>query len=68
MERFVYKKSSAFQGQSQEIVDHIVAFGYNKPHFLYRNLQPQLNVAASAQRLTERKPLRFVFAGLFGVA
>lgn len=68
MERFVYKKSSAFQGQSQEIVDHIAAFGYDKPHFLYRNLQPQISVDSSALLLTERKPLRLVYAGLLGVA
>ncbi len=68
MEHFVYKKSSAFQGQSQEILDHIIDLGYNKPHFLYRNLQPQLSVASTAYHPTERKPLRLVYAGLLGVA
>ena len=40
MERFVYKKASAFFGQSDEILQHIQSFGHDKPRFLYRNLQP----------------------------
>ncbi len=72
MENFVYKKASAYQGQSKEIVDHIEQFGYHKPHFLYRNLQPaadeELSNFAAADTLVERKPLRLVYAGLLGVA
>ena len=70
MENFVYKKARAYQGQSQEIVDHIEQFGYHKPHFLYRNLQPVDNgeLPDSADTITDRKPLRLVYAGLLGVA
>ena len=72
MEKFVYKKATAYQGQSQEIIDHIERFGYNKPHFLYRNLQPaaegESGLDDSVAVLTDRKPLRLVYAGLLGVA
>ncbi len=71
MERFVYKKTSAYQGQSQEIIDHIEHFGYHKPHFLYRNLQPinkeTINSIETTPSLA-RSPFRLVYAGLLGVA
>lgn len=67
MERFVYKKASAIFGQSDEILRHIQSFGYSKPCFLYRNLQPQL-----VQRLStppeNRNTLKLAYAGLLGVA
>ncbi|MBR2238454.1 MAG: glycosyltransferase family 4 protein [Prevotella sp.] len=79
MEKFVYKKASAYQGQSQEIIDHIERFGYHKPHFLYRNLQPAppTNVTSPSLPIHSpftplsfppRTPLRLVYAGLLGVA
>jgi len=67
MERFVYRHASACQGQSQEIIDHIRAFGYGKPTFLYRNLQPQ-TVASDSAVAPRRDTLRIVYAGLLGVA
>ena len=68
MEKFVYKKTSAYQGQSQEIIDHVDAFGYKKPHFLYRNLQPYSPTGNDTIATTDREPLRLVYAGLLGVA
>ena len=66
MERFVYKKATAFQCQSQEIINHIKSTGQQQPCFLYRNLQPQLSGTLSSQ--TPRVPLKLVYAGLLGVA
>lgn len=66
MERFVYRHNSAYQGQSQEIVDHVSTMVPQKPHFLYRNLQPQAEAAAADT--ASRRPLKLVYAGLFGVA
>lgn len=71
MERFVYRHSTAWQGQSQEIVDHVKGFGFGKPHFLYRNLQPIVPVDDSVDEtrsLADRTRLRLVYAGLLGVA
>lgn len=68
MERFVYRHASAYQGQSQEIIDHIAAFGYNKPHFLYRNLQPSVSSREGDEATADRTKLRLVYAGLLGVA
>ena len=66
MERFIYKHASAIQGQSEEILNHIESFGYDKPHFLYRNLQPQ---SVSTEGMTpDRDKFKIVYAGLLGVA
>lgn len=65
MERFIYKNSDAHQGQSNEICEHIKSFGFNKPSFLYRNLQHSLT--HSIQK-NSRKPFKIVYAGLLGVA
>lgn len=67
MERFIYRHASACQGQSQEILDHVKSFGFNKPLYLYRNLQPgvsEINNNAGA----DRSCLKLVYAGLLGVA
>lgn len=66
MERFIYKHASAIQGQSEEILNHIESFGYNKPHFLYRNLQPQSVSTESTP--PDRDKFKIVYAGLLGVA
>lgn len=68
MEKFVYKNTTAYQGQSQEIITHVEEFGYKKPHFLYRNLQPNNSVNENYIPTADRKPLRLVYAGLIGVA
>lgn len=67
MERFIYRHASAYQGQSQEILDHVKSFGFSKPVFLYRNLQPsvlEINHSINADRTC----LKLVYAGLLGVA
>ena len=66
IERFLYKKASAYQGQSQQTIDHIESFIFNKQHFLYRNLQPQQN--AITQEVYDRSKFKIVYAGLLGVA
>ncbi len=67
MERFVYRHASACQGQSQEILEHVTNAGFNKPKFLYRNLQPCASV--SRQNISsDRTSLKLVYAGLLGVA
>ena len=66
MERFVYRNSSAVQGQSETIVEHIKAFEPDKPAFVYRNLQH--SVAAHFEERFKGQPLRIVYAGLLGVA
>lgn len=68
MENYVYKNTTAYQGQSQEIISHIETFGYEKPHFLYRNLQPHNQVDGEVLPIADREPLRLVYAGLLGVA
>jgi len=65
MERFVYRHTTIYQGQSREIIEHIKSFEPKKPHFLYRNLQPSVPVVTAHN---ERKPLKIVYAGLLGVA
>lgn len=67
MERFIYRHTTAYQGQSQEIIDHVEGFGLGKPHFLYRNLQKSL-LAQNPQACSDRSCLRLVYAGLLGVA
>jgi hypothetical protein len=67
MERFVYRHATVYQGQSQEIIDHVKAFGFAKPHFLYRNLQPTPIVTGKSSD-ADRTCLRLVYAGLLGVA
>ena len=67
MESFLYKHATAFQGQSQEIINHILAsLNADKPHFLYRNLQPQPKTTNATTE--SRDTLKIVYAGLLGVA
>lgn len=68
MERFVYAHTTAYQGQSQEIIDHIEGFGFGKPHFLYRNLQPNEAEGAPNGADADRTCIKLVYAGLLGVA
>lgn len=65
MERFIYRHSTMYQGQSNEIIRHIREFEPNKKHFLYRNLQHSVSANISHG---VRKPLKIVYAGLLGVA
>ena len=65
MEKFMYRHTIAYQGQSREIVEHVLDFEKSKPHFLYRNLQHDVSV--SIPKL-QRAPFKIVYAGLLGVA
>lgn len=65
MERFIYRHSTMYQGQSEEIVQHIQTFEPVKPSFLYRNLQQAVPITIAP---SPRQPLKIVYAGLFGVA
>ena len=66
VERYIYKNASAIMGQSQEILEHVLAMFPGKKTFLYRNLQPEhRGEVVSKKRNT---PLKIVYAGLFGVA
>lgn len=66
MERFLYRNTSAYQGQSQQIIDHIESFKFKKQYFLYRNLQPQQE--APTHKVGDRSCFKIVYAGLLGVA
>lgn len=66
IERFLYRKATACQGQSQEIVDYIKQYEPGKALFLYRNLQHRF--VLPNQSPVSRKPFKIVYAGLLGVA
>ncbi len=65
LERYAYRKAHFILGQSQEILDHIVALFPNKPSFLYRNF-PDFDLPIIQEK--KEGPVRFVYAGLMGVA
>lgn len=67
MERFLYRNTTACQGQSQEILDHFRSFNYDKPCFLYRNLQP-LHYCQAPHNAPRQDAIKIVYAGLLGVA
>lgn len=66
VEQFLYKKSYASIGQSNQIVNHLNVNGA-KRSWLYRN---GVNSSRFKQPMDfeERKPIRIVYAGLLGVA
>ena len=66
IERYIYIQSTAYQGQSQEIIDHVKPFAPQKRSFLYRNLQHDF--VLPRQDFHPRRPLKIVYAGLLGVA
>ena len=66
IERFLYRKATACQGQSKEIVDYIKRYEPGKASFLYRNLQHRFVLPNHPP--SSRKPFRIVYAGLLGVA
>lgn len=65
-EKYLYKKSDAVLGQSNEILQHIATFE-EKPSkmFLYRNLQRYEMNKEFKKRGT---PVKIVFSGMLGVA
>ena len=66
IERFLYRQATAYQGQSQEIVDYVQRFVPGKVSFLYRNLQHDFDLPP--QPTISRSPFKIVYAGLLGVA
>lgn len=66
IERFLYRKATAYQGQSKEIVDYIKQYEPDKVSFLYRNLQHGFILPEQAS--FPRRPFKIVYAGLLGVA
>lgn len=66
IERFLYRKSTACQGQSKEIIDYIEQYEPGKASFLYRNLQHSF--ALPEQISFPKRPFKIVYAGLLGVA
>lgn len=66
IERFLYCKATAYQGQSKEIVDYIKQYEPDKTSFLYRNLQHRF--VLPKQVSSHRRPFKIVYAGLLGVA
>ncbi|MBQ8722172.1 MAG: glycosyltransferase family 4 protein [Paludibacteraceae bacterium] len=65
IERFIYRKSDAILGQSNEILRHINEFESPKYKFLYRNLQ-KYDVNVEFHKKGE--VVKIVYAGLLGVA
>lgn len=66
IERFIYRNTTAYQGQSSEIINHIKGFEADKKSFLYRNLQK--DVTFSLPDTGNRESFKIVYAGLLGVA
>lgn len=66
MERFIYKYSDGFMGQSQEILDHVLKYRDCQRIFLYRNLQKNIEIDNVIRKKNKR--LKLVYAGLFGRA
>lgn len=66
VEKFMYRHTTAYQGQSETIIEHIKNFVPNKKSFLYRNLQHAIDIPIKNEQ--PRKPLKIVYAGLLGVA
>jgi glycosyltransferase involved in cell wall biosynthesis len=67
LEQFIYKKSTIILGQSNEIISHIHSFFPEKKCFLYRNYPDHDNVNLDFT-IDENQPIKFFYAGLFGVA
>ena len=66
LESMLYRRCDAVIGQSEEILKYILDRQPQKKSFLYRNLQPD---EKSREYCTVRhKPLKVVYAGMFGVA
>ena len=68
IERFMYRNADSVMGQSMEIVEHVLRMFPQKRTFLYRNLQPVVEVPSSATAKMRSCPMKIVYAGLFGVA
>lgn len=69
VEKGMYKRSSAFIGQSQETVDYLKERIPNKPVFLYRNLtKVDSSIWQYAKDKDEKQVFKIVYAGLLGLS
>lgn len=68
IERFMYKNADAVMGQSSEILEHVTRMFPKRRAFLYRNLQPLDEAFKSIVEKQRNRPMKIVYAGLFGVA
>ena len=64
-EKYLYRKSDAILGQSNEILEHVVRFKTSGKLFLYRNLQ-KYDIGMGEK--LPHFPLKVVFCGMLGVA
>lgn len=64
IEKFMYKYSYAFIGQSQQTCDYL-SERVNKPVFLYRNLSTSIH---NSNNFKSSNKFRIVYAGLLGLA
>jgi glycosyltransferase involved in cell wall biosynthesis len=64
-EKYLYRKSDAVLGQSNEILEHVARFKNSGKLFLYRNLQ-KYDIGTSGK--LPHSPLKVVFCGMLGVA
>ena len=64
-EKYLYRKSDAVFGQSNEILEHVAQFENPGKMFLYRNLQ-KYEIGTAGKK--PHSPLKVVFCGLLGVA
>ncbi len=64
-EKYLYRKSDAVLGQSNEILEHVARFENSGKLFLYRNLQ-KYDIGAEGK--LPHSPLKVVFCGMLGVA
>lgn len=64
IEKFNYKNSDKFIGQSKYIINH--AMNFNEiPNFLYRNIPQIEKIDVSSKK---NHPISFIYAGLLGLA
>ena len=67
IEIFNYKTADLILGQSQEILNHVLAQFPHKRVFLYRNY-PQFDLPQISNKNDSKNSLKVVYAGLLGVA
>lgn len=66
IEKFNYKYTDKFLGQSLEIIEHLNLS--KKPKFLYRNIPNTSKKPNSTRRFKKSNENRIIYAGLLGVA
>ncbi len=67
IERFMYRASHGFLGQSNEILEHIRSLQPRKSALLYRNLARVSKFIDNTPSIKQKR-MRIIYAGLLGVA